>query len=43
MKFKAQMAKKNEEEWNAGTLEYWVKQKNCWILLNYSIIPLLSF
>ena len=26
MKSKAQTAKKNEEGWNNGTLEYWVKK-----------------
>jgi len=27
--------KKNEEEWNDGTLEYRVEQNNPWILLPY--------
>ncbi|MBP1697018.1 MAG: hypothetical protein H6Q41_2206 [Deltaproteobacteria bacterium] len=37
--------KKNEKEWNDGTLEYWVKQKNfSWIFLYHSIIsPLQIF
>ena len=43
MKPKAQMPKKNKEEWNDGTLEYWVKQKNSWILLHYSGIILSNF
>ncbi len=43
IKSKAQMTKKNEEEWNGGTLEYWVKQNNSWILLHYSIIPLFHY
>jgi len=39
------MTNKNAEEWNDGTLEYWVKQNNSsWIFLHYSIIsPLQNF
>ena len=39
-KLKEQMTKKNEEEWNDGPLEYWVKQNNAsWIFLHNSILP----
>ena len=41
--FKSSNAKKNEEEWNDGTLEYCVKQKNSWILLHYFGIILSNF
>jgi hypothetical protein len=41
-KFKEQMTKKNEEEWNDGTLEYWVKQNNSSWIFSYSIISLLQ-
>jgi len=35
--------KKNEEEWNEGTLEYRIEQNNPWILLHYSGIILSNF
>jgi hypothetical protein len=42
MKSKAQMTKKDEEEWNDGTLEYWVKKKfsDSLTLFHHSAIPL---
>jgi len=48
MKSKAQMTKKNVEEWNDGTLEYWVSKTilgfSCIIpSFHYSIVPELSF
>ena len=35
--------KKNEEEWNDGTLEYRIEQENPWILLHYLGIILSNF
>jgi len=43
MKSKGQITKKNEEEWNDGTLEYWGEQNNPWILLHYSRMILSNF
>jgi hypothetical protein len=38
-KFKEQMTKKDEEEWNDGRLDYWIKQNNSsWIFLHDSVI-----
>jgi hypothetical protein len=36
-------AQENKEEWNDGTLDYWVKQKTSWILSHYPRIILLNF
>jgi hypothetical protein len=36
------MTKRKEEEWNDGTLEYWVNKKS-WIHLHYSIISLFQY
>ena len=43
MKSKGQITKKNEEEWNDGTLEYRVEQDNPWILLHHPRMILPSF
>ena len=37
---KAKMSKKTKEEWNDGTLEYWVRQNN---LEFFYIIPLFHY